>query len=222
MEQTGGVTQFLPGVRIGDPDAVGEVARQYLPRVVRLLERKLRGLRAADAENVAGSVFLALWNHAGGGRFGAGTLSDSEDLWRWLLRVTDRKAIDYARREKAAKRGGGRTRGAGDVFSAEGPSDGLDGAASVELSPADLAAFADTFERLMASLPNDLTREVVVGRLESRTSGEIARALGVSPKTVKRKLSGIRDLIRSGVIDGLAPPTARRGSGDDVPEDADD
>ncbi|MFH5804168.1 ECF-type sigma factor [Alienimonas sp. DA493] len=211
MEPSAGVTRFLSGVREGDRDAVGEVARRYLPRVVRLLERKLRGLRAADAEVVAGSVFLALWNHAGGGRFGAGTLSDSDDLWRWLLRVTDRKAIDYARRERAAKRGGGQTRGAGDVFAAEGPSDGLDGAASGELSPAEMAAFADTFERLMAALPNDLTREVVVGRLEARTSGEIARAVGVSPKTVKRKLAGIRELIRSGGVDGLAPPASRRG-----------
>ncbi len=58
----------------------------------------------------------------------------------------------------------------------------------------------------MSALPNDLTREVVVGRLEARTSVEIANAVGVSPKTVKRKLAGVRDLIRSGAVEALHAP----------------
>ncbi|NNJ24059.1 hypothetical protein LzC2_01060 [Planctomycetes bacterium LzC2] len=214
VDPSAGVTQFLAEVRKGNREAVGEVARQLLPRVVRILERKLRGLRAADAEVVAGSVFLALWNHAGDGRFGAGTLSDSEDLWRWLMRVTDRKAIDYARREKAAKRGGGQTRGEGDIWISDSQSSGLDGTEGPELSPVELAAFADTFESLMTALPNDTTRQVVVLRLEGRTSGEIARLLDVSTKTVKRKLAGTRQLICSGAVDDLAAPADRQASSD--------
>jgi len=198
---------YLEDVRRGDPDAVGEVTRRLMPRIVRVLERKLRGLRAADPEEVAGSVFLSLWHHAGDGRFGADTLSDSDDLWRWLMRVADHKAIDYARRERAAKRGGGRIRGEGSVWKGEdGQAGGLDRVDSGALSPLELAAFTDTLESLMAALPNDLTREVVVGRLEARTSGEIAQIVGVSPKTVKRKIAGVRNLICSGAVGSLTPP----------------
>ena len=203
-----GLSVYLDDLRRGDSDAVGEIARRWLPRVERALERKLRGLRLADAEGVASSVFLSLWNHAGGGRFGAGTLADSDELWRWLMRVADSKAIDYARRERAAKRGGGRTRGEGSVWRSDGdggPSAGLDSVGSRDLTPAEQAAFAETFEQLMGALPNDLTREVVVGRLEARTSTEMATELGVSPKTVKRKLAGVRDLVRLGALDLAAP-----------------
>ena len=202
-----GLSVYLDDLRRGDSEAVGEIARRWLPRVERVLERKLRGLRLADAEGVASSVFLSLWNHAGGGRFGAGTLADSDELWRWLMRVADSKAIDYARRERAAKRGGGRLRGEGSVWrtGGDGPPAGLDGVGSGELTPAEHAAFAETFEQLLGALPNDLTREVVVGRLEARTSTEMATALGVSPKTVKRKLAGVRDLVRLGTLDLAAP-----------------
>ena len=172
-----------------------------MPRVVRVVERKLRGLRAADAEGVAGSVFLSLWNHADGGRFGADALRDSDELWRWLMKVADSKSVDYGRKARARKRGGGRTRGEGSVWKTAEGGGGFDRLGSGELTPLEHAAFADTFARLMAALPNDLTREVVARRLELQTVAEIARDLGVSPKTVKRKLAGTRELIRAGAVD---------------------
>ena len=205
--RTGGVSVFLEDVRRGDGAAVGEVARRWLPRVVRIVERKLRGMRAADVEGVAGSVFLSLWRAADAGRFGAGTLGDSDDLWRWLMKVTDSKVCDYGRAARALKRDVGRTRGEGSVWreAGGGATAGFDTLGGGELSPLQHAAFADTFEQFMAALPNDLTREVVTRRLELQTVAEIAAAVGVCQKTVKRKLRGARDLINCGVVE-LAPP----------------
>ena len=189
------VTLYLPGTREGDPDAVGEIARRLLPRVLRVVERELKGIRAADAECVADSVFVCLWKQAAKGAFGSGDLTRSEELWAYLMRVTDSKVTDYARRRRALKRDVGRTRGEDSVWhkTADDGGHGFDTVPGRELCPEERAAFAETFEEHMAVLPDQILREIVTLRMEKYTVGEIADRLNTSPRTVKRKLALIRD-----------------------------
>jgi DNA-directed RNA polymerase specialized sigma24 family protein len=63
----------------------------------------------ADEEDVAASVLESLFRAAQKGRFP--DLADRHDLWRLLLQMTARKAIDMKRRETRQRRGGGRVAG---------------------------------------------------------------------------------------------------------------
>ena len=189
------LTTFLPGLAEGDRGAIDEITRRMLPRVLRVVERKLRGLRAADADRVADSVFVSLWRTAADGRFDRDSFADSDALWGYLMKVADSKSIDYARFEGAQKRDVRRTRGEGSIWrtpAGEEAGPGFDRLNGSELRPDDRAAFAEAFEEFMAALPNDQTREIVCLKLEGRSVEEIADATGWSTRTVKRKLAVTR------------------------------
>ena len=189
------LTTFLPAAKRGDADALNEITRRLLPRVLRVVERELRGMRAADAECVADSVFVYFWKSAEGGAFGRDNFARSEELWAYLMRVARNKVTDYARNGRALKRDCGRTLGEDSVWhkSAGETGGGFDALDGGELRPEERAAFAETFEEFMAVLPEPVLREIVILKLELCTVDEIADELNTSPRTVKRKLKLIRD-----------------------------
>lgn len=64
---------------------------------------------AANEEDVALSAFASFCRAAEQGRFPS--LSDRDDLWKLLVVLTARKAVDLKRHEGRAKRGGGAFQG---------------------------------------------------------------------------------------------------------------
>jgi hypothetical protein len=99
------VTQWLGRLRAGEDEATGPLWHRHFDRLVRMAHRRLAGLpgRMADEEDGALSAFDSFCRDARDGRFPE--LTDRDALWRLLLRITTRKAIDL-RRERAARRGG--------------------------------------------------------------------------------------------------------------------
>ena len=81
-----------------------EIWQQYYDKLVRLARRKLgpMGRRSADEEDVALSAFHSFYRGASQGRFPK--LNDRHDLWKLLVTITCRKAIDLFRRHFAATR----------------------------------------------------------------------------------------------------------------------
>src|SRR5262249_58072277 len=65
--------------------------------------------RAADESDVVQSSFDSFFRAAEQGRFPR--LTDRNDLWRLLVVITARKAIDLVQREKSLKNGGGKLAG---------------------------------------------------------------------------------------------------------------
>lgn len=199
-ENEDSVAPFLVGLRAGDAAAVNELTRRYFGRVVRAAARRLpngRPLRGTGPEDVAASVFESLWARAAVGGFSEKELSDGDELWRLLCKMTASKAVDHARRERAAKRGGGRIRGESVFLGLSGRdsdvAEGLDGTAGACFAPDELAAFAESHDRLMRALPDDRLREIAVLRLEGYEVKEIAEKFGLSDRSIKRKLALIRD-----------------------------
>src|SRR5262249_2466169 len=112
-------------------------------------------------------------------------LFDRDDLWQLLLTVTERKAIDLVRRERALKRVGPAEPGpAARAEVAELP--------GREPTPAFAALVTDDCERLLRLLGDDQLRTVAVRKLEGYRNDEIARELACAPRTIERKLSIIR------------------------------
>src|SRR6516165_10866377 len=104
----GSVTCWITQLKAGERAAAQPLWEGYFRQLVARARRQLQGvpLRAADEEDVALSAFDSFCRAAENGRFP--DLSDRDDLWQLLLLLTDRKAIDLARRERSGKRGGGK------------------------------------------------------------------------------------------------------------------
>lgn len=177
------VTHWLGRLRAGDAEAARPLWERYFPQLVVQARRRLAGRAAeADGEDVALSAFDSFCRDAAAGRYPR--LDDRDDLWRVLLHLTGQKAIDLARREAAAKRGGGRAADPIDVESLE----------TVEPTPEFAALVADEFRHLLARLGDAELRTLAVWKMEGYSNEEIADRLGCVPRTVERRLRVIRSL----------------------------
>ncbi|HEX5269496.1 MAG TPA: ECF-type sigma factor [Gemmataceae bacterium] len=190
------VTHWLNQLRAGDQAAAQPLWERYFASLVRLARRRLTGARrgAADEEDVALSAFDSFCRAAGENRFPG--LADRDDLWRLLVTITERKAIDLVRRENRASRGGGRVVGESELpgGAEPGSSGGLGRLPGREPTPEFAALVAEECQRLLSALDDDTLRDLAVLKLEGHSNAEIAARLGCAVRSVERKLALIREL----------------------------
>src|SRR5262249_34150836 len=105
------VTHWIASLKAGEPDAAQKLWQRYFEALVRLARARLRGVTrtVADEEDAALSAFDNFCRGAARGRYPR--LHDRDDLWRLLVIITERKAVDQARRQRRQKRGGGKILG---------------------------------------------------------------------------------------------------------------
>jgi DNA-directed RNA polymerase specialized sigma24 family protein len=182
----GSVSHWLDQLKGGDPAAAQPLWERYFQRLVALARTKLQGAprQLADEEDVALSAFDSFCRAAGQGRFPQ--LNDRHDLWRLLVSITARKALDQRRYEGRQKRGGAAAEAdeAADLAEIVGR----------EPTPAFAAQVAEECQRLLASLGDTELEEVALRKMEGYTTEEIASQLGYVNRTVERKLHLIRSI----------------------------
>jgi RNA polymerase sigma factor (sigma-70 family) len=181
----GSVTFWIEGLKAGESAAVEELWHRYFESLVRLARAALRGSprRAEDEEDVALSAFDSFCAAAAQGRFPR--LDDREGLWRILVTITRRKALDQVERQARKKRGGAAAAGSGS-------SPDLSQVAGAEPTPEFAALLADECRRLLVSLADERQRQIAMLRMEGYTNEEIAQRLGCGLRSVVRKLDLIR------------------------------
>jgi DNA-directed RNA polymerase specialized sigma24 family protein len=188
------VTYWLGALKAGDAAAAQRLWERYFDELVRLARAKLgatpRG--EADEEDIALSAFHSFCQGAARGRFPR--LDDRDNLWRLLVTITARKALDQLKRQGRKKRGGGRA----PVGSAPAGGDpdadeaGLEQVVGREPTPAFAALVADESRRLLAALGDETLRRVALLRMEGYSDAEIAARVDCGLRTVGRKLALIR------------------------------
>jgi RNA polymerase sigma factor (sigma-70 family) len=189
MSDAGSVTLLLERLRAGDPaasaDATARLWSRYFGALVRLARTRLPGSarRALDEEDIALSAFDSFCRGGAAGRFP--DLDDRDDLWRVLATITLRKVSDTIRYEGRKKRGAGRP---GDTTGV------LEELFTREPSPEMAAQLVDLLGHLLARLDDDVLRQLARLKVEGYTEEEMADQLGISPRTVRRKLDLIRRL----------------------------
>jgi DNA-directed RNA polymerase specialized sigma24 family protein len=98
------------------------------------------------------------------------------------------------RHEVRQKRGGGRVRSEADIFSAgQEQSFRLDELIGDAPTPEFLTSMNEEQHRLLSLLRNDQLRRVAVMKIQGYTHEEIAAALGISRRSVIRKVNLIRE-----------------------------
>lgn len=177
-EATGSVSMLIARLKDGDESALARLHQRYWPALVNLGRVKLRGapIRAADEEDVAQKAFVGFYDSVRNNR--VPDLSNRHELLALLSHIVACKALNEIKREMAQKRGGGQPR-----------SDLLLGAlATEESSPAHQAILNDSYQYYLTSLPESL-RAVAARNLAGMTNREISDELGVSERTVERKMA---------------------------------
>jgi DNA-directed RNA polymerase specialized sigma24 family protein len=189
------VSRWLDGLKAGDDADIARLWERYFRKLVALARAKLpaRTRREFDEEDVALSAFHSFCARAGRGEFPR--VADRNDLWRLLSTITARKVTSSIRHRTRLKRGGGRVLGESALV--ENDDEGetpISQFLSREPSPEDAAAFTEDYDRLFDRLNNPTLRTIALRRLEGSSSEEIGVELGVSARTVDRKIQLIRAL----------------------------
>jgi DNA-directed RNA polymerase specialized sigma24 family protein len=205
MTSTGSVSVWIAGLQAGDAAAFESIWRRYAQQLAADVERRLFSRSTTyDGDDVAQSVFTAIWTAAESGRLQ--DVRSRDELWWFLTAIARQKAIDRVRHETAKKRGGGcvvteSTLGARacmfsmDWLEGDGP------------APDFIAEMQEQYALLMASLGDEVLVQIAHARLAGYDVAEVAERVGVSHRTVERKLKVIRSRWASHLdsADDMAP-----------------
>jgi len=191
MSSEGSVTRWVAALKGGDLAAAQPLWERYHRQLVTLARRKLQASRrrAADEEDVVQSAFHSFFRGVARGRFPQ--LNDRDNLWRLLVVITARKALDQLGREHARRRGGCAVPG-GLRISPGWDETALAQVVGEEPTPEFAAEVAEECRRLLDRLGDETLRQVAVWKMEGYTNDEIASRLDCSRRTVTLKLGAIR------------------------------
>ncbi len=197
MDSHDSVTTLLQKLKNGDhPSVAQQLWQRYFERLAWRAKQHLqdRFRRVRDEEDIALSALDSFLRGVSNHRFAK--LDDRDDLWQVLVMLAERKAIDEIRREKSAKRGGGKVRGDSVFLNCGDPDDpvNMDHLQGPEPPPELAAAFAETCEDMLAQLEDPELVQVALCRLEGYSNEEIAQKLGRVTRSVERKLQTIRKI----------------------------
>ncbi len=184
------VTVLLDRARAGDAEAFDQMVSRLYGELRAIAHAQRRRLGASDTVNTTAVVHEAYAKLEGGGDF-----ADRDHFLRVASRVMRSVIVDYARAQRATKRGG---TGRPVPLDAAGPVGALDRLDPAEVLSVDLAL--EELERL----DPEAARITELRYFAGLTIEETAQALGLSPMTVKRRWA----LARGWLYDRLADPPA--------------
>ena len=184
------ITRFLNKLKAGEQSAVGALWDVYFRRLTEVARQWMNNMprRTQDEEDVLVSVFYNLWEGTNKHRWDG--LKDRNDLWRMLLKITRDKIVDRKRYGTRQKR-----HAPGKPITKADELDDLAQIASDEPSPELLHAMCEELSLLLDrldALKINALRAIVILRLEGYTNKEIAEHIGITLRSVQRKLLIIR------------------------------
>lgn len=190
-ELSNSVTRWLVDLKEGSEDAADLLWKHYFEKLVKVAQKRLANApnRVADEEDLALNVFKSLCAGVEAGKFDS--LTDRQELWKLLVVMTRNKSLNQLREQRAQKRGSGRVRGH-SLFNGLA-SDNLDIFLGDEPTPDFVLELNEERERLLALLVGKHHCAIAELRLEGYSVQETASKLGISTRSVKRKLALIRD-----------------------------
>lgn len=182
------ITQWMHQAVIGDSEAQANLWNRYFDRLLGIAKNRLNtgDRRVSDEEDVVLEAFNAFFQKFDKSNFCDG--ANRDDLWRILVAITERKALDQVRNKQRLKRGGGQVLGHSFAGSQE------DGFQRIpDPSPEFADAFSLTCEHLLNGL-NEQQRFIAYRKLAGYSNREIAEELGCVEEAVRRKVQLIRQL----------------------------
>ncbi len=212
FDEDASVTRLYLELREGREEAATDLWQLCCRALVREARKQLgpNERRVSDEEDIALAVFHELCQGVTDGRLSKDLRR--EDLTKLLRHFTRQETLDQRRHAQRSKRGGGFVRGESVfAFHTDGrPNhDGFHSVASTEPSPDLIVQLDDQLQRLLASLDDDRLRQVALSVLAGDSRSEIAAKLGLSLRSVERKVALIRDAWQTELEEPRNEPSTR-------------
>lgn len=188
MTDSNHVSHWIERIKEGDSLAANQIWKHYFDRLVKSVRQRLIGQNRAvsDEEDIVLSVFDSFYAAAENGRFP--DLTDRDDLWRLLLRMSARKVIDKRRHDQRQRRGG-QVR----VHSLAGDDETLIEVIGDAPSPEMVLMMQESVEQFFSHFGVGQLRDLAVAKLEGHSNAELAQRFGCSERTIERRLHLIRE-----------------------------
>jgi len=185
------ITHWCQRLEAGDQDAAAHLWQEFFNRLVELASKRLSGTskRIADEEDIALSAFKSFC--FGVQRGGFASLTDRDSLWRLLVVITARKAIDHISYNRRAKRDELRLV---KPNSTEVNDELVNGFVCKRPTPEIELEMKENIAAALNSLELSDLREIALMKLDGFTNQEIAERLGRGLSTIERKLRTIRGI----------------------------
>lgn len=186
------VTFWMRQLEAGRAEAAQPLWEHFCKKLMALAEQRLspKLRRTYDHEDAAVSAFHSLCRVITDRR--PSELNDRVNLWRLLVTITERKITNRTRDEQREKRDIRKTISESCLVHVSGRGSGFDDLPGREPSPEFAVEFADLCGSLLDSLDDDVLRQVAQLTLQNYDTNEVAQKLGVTRRTVERKLLIIR------------------------------
>ena len=179
------LTQLIRRSRAGDVEACDALFAATYADLCRLARARLRAGRRDGTLDTRALVHESYIRFAGAGQL---TLEDRVHFLRWASRVMRSVIVDLARRRTAERRGGGAAHQSLDA-DPHAPAPGSD----------DILRVHQALDRL-AALDGRMARVVEMRYFAGLTEAEIALALSVTTRTVRRDWEKARVLLREALM----------------------
>lgn len=177
----GSVTVWLDDLRDQDEQAAQEIWNRYFAQLLPVARQHLHGFsRDSDEEDIALSALKSALLGVQNDQFPK--LTDRTGLWPLLVTITRRKAANEIKRQVTQKRN----------RAAEVQVEDLGQLMDSELSPDFALQLAEAIRGLVRALGDETLETIARLKLMGVDNDDIARQLGVSPRTIVRKLTRIR------------------------------
>ena len=215
MSKSTNVSHWIDLVKHGDSTAANRIWQHYFDRLVRSVRHRLYGQNRAvsDEEDIVLSVFDSFYSAVEKGRFP--DLSDRDDLWRLLMRMSARKVVDKRRHDQRQRRGGGV-----NLHSFDHTTDGENVIEAIgnEPTPEMVLMMQESVEQFFSHLGVGQLRDLAGAKLEGYSNAELARRFDCSERTIERRLHLIREKCQQELVEKneySSEKTTDRGSGTD-------
>jgi RNA polymerase sigma factor (sigma-70 family) len=196
MGSHGSVTRLIIDLRSSDPALREAAARlvwgRYFKELLVLARNHLSArIRCReDEEDVLQSMYKSFCARQRRGDF---DLTNRDELWNLLVRITLRKARNTANRHRQGKRDVRREDAeAADRSNGNPSATILDQIDTDGPTPAEAALLNEALERRFQMLKDPGLHQIALWKLEGYTNAEIAEKLECTVRTVERKLERIR------------------------------
>jgi RNA polymerase sigma-70 factor (ECF subfamily) len=176
------VRQAVSGDRAALLKLLGRSRQQLCQRVAHRIPTALRGV--VDAEDVVQDAHVEVFRH-----IDTFELRDSDSFDRWIRTIALRKLRDAVRRQRAAKRGQGKSPIGPVAQSLEDSMIALlDLISAPGRTPSSVAARAEGVQAMQAAigqLPEDYRKAVWLVHIEGRSVASVAKAMGRSEGAIR-------------------------------------
>jgi len=188
------VTKWLEQISDGHSLAEHKLWEKYARHVERIARQSLQHskMRMANEEDVVAAVLNSLFVGLKSGK--VKPIKNRRHLQALLRAMAKHKSSDIARHQSAKKRGLGKVKGDSGFrgFDDRLGSRGINAVPDKSIDPVEALERAETLANMLRRLPDDSLREVATLKIGSYTNAEIADRLGLSERTIERKLVAIR------------------------------